>query len=109
MLPQRVAGVLGVLVVLAAGYAFVLVQPQLSDTSSFSFMRLGRIIDAGTQAANAVRPRLAALSLSPDAWARYLQSREHQPQPVHLRAIAVDEDSADFRFAADALFGSPKS
>ena len=50
-------------------------QPQLGDFSSYDFPDTMKIVDAGEVAAQAVGTQLAALALSDEDYARYLQAR----------------------------------
>lgn len=85
--------------------ADVLIRPALNEASSFSFTRLGGIVEAGAQSTRTVGEQLAGLSLTPQQYAQYQASREHEPVSVHVRAVGVDETSADFAFTVRELFG----
>ncbi len=63
----------------------VLITPQLGEASSFDFRIVKQAITLGEQAATAAEPRLAALALSPQAYADY--SARRQAERNHLPTI----------------------
>lgn len=85
--------------------ADVVVTPQLADASAYNFMNLGKIIDAGADAASAMQSALASLSLDPAQYAQYVQTRRRDPEQIKVREVKADASSEDFAFAAGELFG----
>ncbi len=83
----------------------VLVQPALGEASSFGFTRLSRIIETGRQSATAASDALAALAVTPEAYAQYQAARRPEPVPVVVRDVTVDAGSDEFSFTATELFG----
>jgi NTE family protein len=83
----------------------VLVSPDLTDTSSYSFTNLSRIVRAGTEAAAKVRPRFAALAVSPAQYEAYQAARRHEPRSIEVRTVGVDAGSEAYAEPVELLFG----
>jgi NTE family protein len=83
----------------------VLVSPSMPGTSSYNFTGLRRNIAAGTAAAGVVRARLAALSLPPERYERYLASRRRQPAAVVVQTVRTRADSQNYAAPVAQLFG----
>lgn len=82
----------------------VLVSPDMPRTSSFNFTGLGRVVDAGIEAAEQAAPRLAELAVSPAQYEQYLAARRQEPwQPV-IRSVQVPDDPVRYEAVTEALF-----
>jgi NTE family protein len=71
----------------------VLISPDLGTISSTDFHLIARAIDAGRDAANSIRARLAPLSLPQAAWDSLSRARETVAQPVVLDFVRVENTS----------------
>lgn len=72
----------------------ILLEPQLGDLSFTDFSRAGDGVKGGQAAAQALAPRLAALSLPPEAWQAYLAARKTGPVlAAHSRIDAIEVHS----------------
>jgi NTE family protein len=85
--------------------ADVLVSPAITDTSSYNFTQLSRIVAAGTAAAQQMQPRLAEFALTPGQYEAYLAARRHEPRPVIIRTVGTDAASEDYADSTATLFG----
>ncbi|HWL63664.1 MAG TPA: patatin-like phospholipase family protein [Steroidobacteraceae bacterium] len=83
----------------------VLVSPELTDTSSYNFTQLSRIVRAGTAAADKARARLAGLAVTPQQYEEYLAGRRHEPRPIEVRTVGVDAGSEAYAGPVEMLFG----
>jgi len=83
----------------------VLVSPDMPHTSSYSFTSIGRVIEAGTRAAESMRAQLAALAVPPAQYARYVAARARAPSAPRIRKVLVQPGSQDFAAATQQLFG----
>jgi NTE family protein len=83
----------------------VLVSPDMPRTSSYSFTNLERTLGAGKRAAEDSRAQLAALAVTPEAYARYRAARHREPYAPHIRAVVVQPNSAAFAGPTSILFG----
>jgi NTE family protein len=59
----------------------ILIRPALGDTSSFDFGNVNRLLGVGAAAAEQMRDRLAALSVSPAQYAAYQARRQALRRP----------------------------
>jgi NTE family protein len=83
----------------------VLIQPALGDTSSFDFGIVKRVIATGEIAGHAAESRLAALSVSPQEFERYVATRDQARQsPPRIDFVKVDEGSGRYSNRLDKLF-----
>lgn len=73
----------------------VLITPDIEGLSTTSFNRLDLGITRGQMAAQAVRDKLAALSVSEAEWATYLaeKARRIQDSPIIAKTVTVDNSS----------------
>lgn len=79
------------------GPADVLIEPKLGRTGSTDFTVAAQTIRLGEQAALAMRARLAALSVSPAAYRRYLARRARPAlRPPTIRFVRVDAASRPY-------------
>jgi NTE family protein len=83
----------------------VLVSPDMPRTSSYSFTDLGRIVRAGTRAADAMRAQLAVLAVTPAQYASYVAARRRQPYAPRIREVVTQPNSQDFAASTHELFG----
>ncbi len=88
------------------GEGDVLVEPDLGRMTAVDFSMVPKVMEVGTTALEAVRPRLAALSLSPDGYAAYHASRRAERYPDEVLAFvrAGPRSQADAA-RIDAVFG----
>jgi NTE family protein len=72
----------------------VLIDPALGQLSSTDFFEVSHTIGLGEEAARALAPRLAGLSLDPEAYRQYALRHAAPPaaQPL-VRFVRVDEES----------------
>lgn len=83
----------------------VLVRPELSDSNSYNFTALSRVVAAGTVAAEGLRTVLAQLSLTPEQYTQFLAARSREPVPLMVRSVGVDAGSEAWAAATSQLFG----
>lgn len=83
----------------------VLVSPDMPRVSSYSFKNLARIVAAGTQAAEAMKPRLAALGLPAAEYERYLATRRRDAVTPTIRDVRLASNSTGTPQTTDYLFG----
>jgi len=77
--------------------ADTLIAPELAEMSPTDFASVARTIELGQRAARAETARLAALSVSADAFAAYLARRVGAPPPAPVvRFVRVDEQSKPY-------------
>jgi len=72
----------------------ILITPDLGATGSTDFSIVAQTIERGAQAADALRARLAALSIGDAAYRRYAERRAaHAPEQPLIRFVRVDAPS----------------
>ena len=88
------------------GESDVLVEPDLGRMTAVDFSKVPQVMEVGATALDAVRPRLAALSLTPDAYAAYHASRRAERYPDEVLAFvrAGSRSEADAA-RIEAVFG----
>jgi NTE family protein len=75
----------------------VLVEPDLGTTASTDFSLVGRTIDEGQAAAQALRARLASLGIGEAGYRRYVADREGRPAAAPIiRFVRVDAESKPY-------------
>jgi NTE family protein len=83
----------------------VVVSPQLGDFSSYDFPDTMKIVHAGVAAAEAVEPRLAALALSDEDYARYQQARSEARLGLpKVEFVRVEPDSKSYQRPIEDIF-----
>lgn len=83
----------------------LLIEPPLSDFSSADFGRVVEVIHLGEEAARALTPRLAALSLDEQDYARHLaRRRARDPAEPRIDFVRVEPDSTRYQKAIGAVF-----
>ncbi len=83
----------------------IVLDPPLADASSFDFGVVQRNIDAGEVAARSATTQLAALSVSPEAHARYVMRREGaRGAPPRIDFVRVEPGSERYTEALTSLF-----
>lgn len=84
----------------------IVIEPQLGTMSSADFSRVARTLDAGREAALAVRDRLAALSLDAGAYQQYQVSRQPtEAQTPTIDFVTTRPDSSRYAEAVTAVVG----
>ncbi len=76
----------------------IVIDPPLGDASSVDFRRVRESIAVGEKAAREMAPRLAALTLDPETYARYVESR-HRRAPAEPRIDFVRAGPRSQRYA----------
>ena len=88
------------------GEGDVLVEPDLGRMTAVDFSKVPQVMEVGATALDAVRPRLATLSLTPDGYAAYHASRRAERYPDEVLAFvrAGSRSEADAA-RIEAVFG----
>jgi NTE family protein len=83
----------------------IVVSPQLGDFSSYDFPETMKIVHAGVAAAEAVEPRLAALGLSDEDYARYQLARSEARSGLPtVEFVRVESDSKSYQRPIEDMF-----
>jgi NTE family protein len=83
----------------------VLIEPPLGDTSAFDFGIVKRVIVTGEVAGHAAEQRLAALSVSPEEYERYVATRDRdRSSPPRIDFVKIQEGSERYSNRLDRLF-----
>jgi NTE family protein len=83
----------------------VLIQPPLGDTSAFDFGIVKRVIATGEVAGRASEKHLAALSVSPEEYERYVAQRDQdRSSPPRIDFVKIQEGSERYTHRLDGLF-----
>lgn len=83
----------------------VLITPDLPRVSSFDFRNLPKVMRMGEAAASAAMPALASLSLTPEAYERYVAARHHEREMPVIRTVSADAGSEEHERAVSTVFG----
>lgn len=84
----------------------ILIRPALSDTSSFDFGVVARVIGVGEAAARDQAGRLASLTVSEQEMQRYAQQRAAaRMPPPRIDFVRADPGSEAYRPVVQGLFG----
>jgi NTE family protein len=85
----------------------ILVEPDLGRMTAVSFRGVPEAIESGAAAAQAAHARLAALSLSPEAYAAWVAARQRAPRATEAVAfVRPGPGSADDAHRIEAVFGN---
>jgi NTE family protein len=84
----------------------VLITPDMPRVSSYDFRNLAKIMRHGESAADSSRAALSGLSLTPEAYERYVAARHHERELPMVRQVRADAASAEHARAVDNVFGA---
>jgi NTE family protein len=84
----------------------ILITPALGSASSFDFQNVRKAIEQGEQAGRDLLPRLIALAVSPNEYARRVATRTAARQvPTRVDFVRTDLASERYRETLQAYFG----
>ena len=84
----------------------VLIEPALGSMTALEFSRMPQVMAAGEKAAQAAAPRLAALSVPADDYARYVAQRTRAAEPeVQLAFVRPSVRAQPDARRIEAVFG----